>query len=104
MHYELEEIQEGSGFFGKSVPDHKYKKPYLLHIQYGENDIVTTADPYSFDPQLSNDDLYFICGGNHYNIYEKLGAHPPDNPDGVKGAVFCRLGTMQKSGQCCGRF
>ena len=54
---ELEEIQEGSGFFGKYVPDHKYKKPYLLHIQYGENDIVTTADPYSFDPQLSNDDL-----------------------------------------------
>ena len=26
---ELEEIQEGSGFFGKYVPDHKYKKPYL---------------------------------------------------------------------------
>jgi len=34
---ELEEIQEGSGFFGKYVPDHKYKKPYLLHIQYHLN-------------------------------------------------------------------
>ena len=84
---ELEEIQEGSGFFGKYVPDHKYKKPYLLHIQYGENDIVTTADPYSFDPQLSNDDLYLFAEGNHYNIYEKLGAHPR-TIDGVKGVYF----------------
>ena len=84
---ELEEIGENSGFFGKYVTGKKYKRPYLLHIKYGEEDVVTTEDPYSFAPQLSSDDLYLFAEGKHYQIYEKLGAHPM-TIDGVKGVYF----------------
>lgn len=84
---ELEPVEESSGFFGKYVSGKKYKKPYLLHIQYGENDVVVTADPYSFEPQLSSDDLYLFAEGKHYQIYEKLGAHPM-TINGVKGTYF----------------
>lgn len=84
---ELEQVGDGSGFFGKYVPSQKYKKNYLLHIQYGENDVVVTADPYAFDSQLTDYDLYLFAEGNHYNIYEKLGAHPM-KINGVEGVHF----------------
>lgn len=84
---ELEEIGKNSGFFGKYVTGKKYKKPYLLHIQYGEDDIITTEDPYCFEPQLSSDDLYLFAEGKHYQIYDKLGAHPM-TIDGVDGVYF----------------
>ena len=73
---ELEEVGEGSGFFGLYVDGKKYKSDYLLHIYYGENDVVVTADPYAFEPQISSDDLYLFAEGKHYQIYDKLGAHP----------------------------
>ncbi|MCH5267690.1 MAG: 1,4-alpha-glucan branching protein GlgB [Lachnospiraceae bacterium] len=84
---ELEEVGEGSGFFGKYVAGKKYKSNYLVHIEYGEGDVVITADPYSFESQISSDDLYLFAEGNHYNIYEKLGAHPM-KLNGVEGVHF----------------
>ena len=73
---DLEEVEPGSGFFGIYVPEQKYGIDYLLHIQYGEGNVVVTADPYAFKPQISSDDLYLFAEGKHYQIYEKLGAHP----------------------------
>ena len=85
---ELDSIGVGSGFFGLYIEsDHRYKAPYLLHIQYSENDVVVTADPYSFKPQISSDDLYLFAEGNNYEIYRKLGAHPM-TIDGIKGTYF----------------
>ncbi len=84
---DLEEVEPGSGFFGIYTEGRKYKAPYLLHIQYGENDVVVTEDPYSFQPQLTDMDLYLFAEGKHYQIYEKLGAHPMEI-DGVKGTYF----------------
>ena len=84
---ELEEVGKNSGFFGKYVTGKKYKRPYLLHIKYGEDDVVITEDPYSFAPQLSSDDLYLFAEGKHYQIYDKLGAHPM-TINGVKGVYF----------------
>ena len=84
---ELEEVGKNSGFFGKYISGKKYKRPYLLHIKYGEDDVVTTEDPYSFAPQISSDDLYLFAEGKHYQIYDKLGAHPM-TIDGVKGVYF----------------
>ena len=74
---ELEEVEPGSGFFGKYVESRKkLKAPYLLNIKYGEDDVVVTADPYCFAPQLSSLDLYLFAEGKHYQIFDKLGAHP----------------------------
>jgi 1,4-alpha-glucan branching enzyme len=85
---ELEEVEPGSGFFGKYIDSgKKYKAPYLLHINYGENDTVVTADPYSFDSQISSLDRYLFAEGKHYQIFDKLGAHPMEI-DGVKGTYF----------------
>lgn len=84
---ELEEVEENSGFFGLYVEGKKYTADYLLHIQYSENDVVVTADPYSFNSQISSDDLYLFAEGKHYQIYEKLGAHPM-TINGVEGVYF----------------
>jgi 1,4-alpha-glucan branching enzyme len=85
---ELEEVEPGSGFFGKYIGSgKKYTAPYLLHINYGENDTVVTADPYCFEPQISSLDLYLFAEGKHYQIFDKLGAHPMEI-NGVKGTYF----------------
>ena len=85
---ELEEVEPGSGFFGKYVESRKkLKAPYLLNIKYGEDDVVVTADPYCFAPQLSSLDLYLFAEGKHYQIFDKLGAHPMEI-NGVKGTYF----------------
>lgn len=84
---ELDEVEPGSGFFGLYVQGKKYQTNYKLHVQYGENDVVVTEDPYAFSPQLTADDLYVFAEGNHYEIYRKLGAHPM-TINGVKGTYF----------------
>lgn len=84
---ELEEVELGSGFFGLYVEGNEYTYDYHLHIHYGENDVVETADPYAFKPQISSDDLYLFAEGNHYQIYDKLGAHPM-TINGIKGTYF----------------
>ncbi len=84
---QLEEVEEESGFFGKYVDGHKYKAPYKVRVQYSDNDIVEFADPYCFKPQITSDDLYVFAEGNHYEIYDKLGAHPMVI-DGVRGTYF----------------
>src|SRR5262249_42715920 len=42
---------------------------------------------YAFPPQLSDFDLHLIGEGKHYDLYEKLGAHPTQ-VDGVPGVRF----------------
>jgi len=51
-------------------------KPYHLKVDFGGNTASRFFDCYSFAPVLSDYDLYLFSQGNHYNIYEKLGAHP----------------------------
>lgn len=75
------------GFFGLYVDQKKYKD-YMLRIVYeGENNIVYTEDPYSFEPQITEFDRYLFAEGKHYDIYEKLGAHPM-TINGVEGTYF----------------
>ena len=48
---------------------------------------MTKHDPYDFEPLLSDMDLHLFNEGNHFDIYEKLGAHLR-TIDGVKGVNF----------------
>ena len=84
---ELEEIGESSGFFGKYIPRKNYRAPYKVRVQYSENDIIEYVDPYCFEPQIGDEDLYYFAEGKHYEIYKKLGAHPM-TINGVKGTYF----------------
>ena len=84
---ELEEIGESSGFFGKYISRKNYRAPYKVKVQYSENDIIEYVDPYCFEPQIGDQDLYYFAEGKHYEIYKKLGAHPM-TINGVKGTYF----------------
>ncbi len=44
-------------------------------------------DPYVYDPIISNLDLYLFGQGTHYEVYEKLGAHPMEI-GGIEGVLF----------------
>lgn len=86
MKKELDAVED-KGFFGIYVEKNIYERDYLLYIQYGENDVVVTHDPYSFEPQISDVDMYLFAEGNHYEIYNLLGAHPM-TVNGVEGTYF----------------
>jgi 1,4-alpha-glucan branching enzyme len=62
-------------------------KPYHLKVDFGGIIAPRFYDCYSFTPVLSDYDLYLFGQGNHYNIYEKLGAHPWVH-QGVSGVLF----------------
>ncbi len=48
---------------------------YRLEFQDYEGNKWTIRDPYSFLPIISDFDRHLFNEGNHYKIYEKLGAH-----------------------------
>jgi len=63
--------------------------PYKLKIKY-DSGLHITKDPYSFLPTISDYDLYLFNEGNHYEIYEKLGAHfrKIGDTEGISFAVW----------------
>lgn len=60
----------------------------LYKIQYsvGKN-TMSIHDPYAFEPLFSDLDLHLFNEGNHFKIYERLGAHPREI-GGVHGINF----------------
>jgi 1,4-alpha-glucan branching enzyme len=61
--------------------------PYRIQANFGEGHVSTFYDCYSFWPVLTDLDLYLFNEGTHYEIYDKLGAHPMVH-QGVKGVLF----------------
>ncbi len=84
---ELEEVEPESGFFGVYLSKKVFDAPYMLSIQYGPGNVVKTSDPYSFKSIISDMDRYLFAEGKHYDIYDKLGAHPCEI-NGIKGTHF----------------
>ncbi len=82
---ELEPVGE-DGFFGLYLPKKVYKN-YVFETTYEDGSTVTLADPYAFEAQISDMDIYLFAEGKHYEIYEKLGAHPM-KLNGVEGTYF----------------
>ena len=81
----MEKIND-RGFFGIYLPKEKYTK-YGFKVTYGDGVVIDIEDSYSFQPQISSMDCYLFGEGKHYEIYEKLGAHPM-TIDGVEGVYF----------------
>ena len=80
---ELETIHP-EGLFAGSLSI-KERTPYKLRVTWDEE--VELEDPYRFPPAIEEGDLYLLGEGNHYYLYEKLGAHPMEL-EGVKGVSF----------------
>jgi len=66
---------ENSEFFEAVFPERQ--EPFRYQIELTDHDGQTRRfdDPYCFLPVLSAFDLHLFGEGNHFEIYEKLGAH-----------------------------
>ena len=81
----MEEADE-EGFFAVLVPAKKLDS-YRYTVVYEDGRECVVEDPYRFAPVITQDDVQRFEKGIHYEIYEKLGAHPM-NIDGVSGVLF----------------
>ena len=61
--------------------------PYRLNVEFAGGNRSSFYDCYSFMPMLSDYDMYLYGQGNHYNIYDKLGAHIVTH-QGILGTLF----------------
>ena len=85
--YEMEPM-EPEGFFGYVIEKKSERlKKYRFRVEYGPDDVIEIDDPYAFPGMFGELDRYLFSEGNHYKIYEKLGAHPMKR-DGVEGVEF----------------
>ncbi len=64
------------GFFCATVRNATRDDPYRLRITTWDGSQQFTADPYQYGPILGELDLHLFAEGQHWRIYEKLGAHP----------------------------
>ena len=78
---------EGTPVFTFLLKNRKEVFKYELEIYYGDGFIRRTADPYSFLPVLTDEDLYLFNEGNNHYIFEKMGAHHM-TVNGVEGVLF----------------
>ena len=88
--YEMDRADEPGGYYqsffmvmvpGKRIPS------YTLVVTYDNGSVSEFHDPYAFGPVISEKDQIRFHEGQHYSIYEKLGAHPMEI-GGVKGVLF----------------
>lgn len=77
---------EKEGFYSVLIPGNKVV-PYTYLVTYDNNTMQEITDPYRFDPVIDPLDLSRFANGIHYNIYDKLGAHPMV-VEGVSGVLF----------------
>ena len=86
-YYPLEKISE-EGFYGIYFPTTKIQgNKYRLKTEYYDGSVVESADAYAYEGKITDFDAYLFAEGKHYDIYEKMGAHPCEI-DGVKGTYF----------------
>ncbi len=75
-----------NGLFEVSFPSDTAVNPYRLNVEFNGSR-SSFYDCYSFMPVLSDYDMFLYGQGNHYKIYEKLGAHIITH-QGVRGTLF----------------
>ena len=80
------EMADDAGFFAVLVP-RKSLVPYTLLVTYDNGTKEELQDPYAFGAQYTQEDLKKFEAGNHYSIYDKMGAHPM-TINGVSGVYF----------------
>ena len=74
-------------FFECVISDAPHLFNYQFRVKAGDSDRLI-HDPYYFkSPLLTEFDAYLFGEGTHYQIYEKMGAHPT-TIDGVSGVYF----------------
>jgi 1,4-alpha-glucan branching enzyme len=63
------------GFFCATVPGAARDIPYHLRLTAWDGSQQLTRDPYQYGPIMGEVDLHLFAEGQHWNIYDKFGAH-----------------------------
>lgn len=74
------------GFYSVEIKNKK-SFDYVLDVKFDNGEEITYIDPYIFEPVLDPIDISLFNEGEHYKIYEKMGAHVM-TVDGVDGVLF----------------
>ncbi len=87
--FELQRI-EGTDLFVAFLTDkekHQIAQHYVVNWIEPDHSEHTMISPYTFLPQLGELDLHLFAEGQHWQLYNVLGAHPKA-VDGIKGVQF----------------
>jgi 1,4-alpha-glucan branching enzyme len=71
---EAEKIHR-DGFFCARIPGATRELDYHLRLTFWDGSQWTTRDPYRYGPIMGEIDLHLFAEGQHWQIYEKFGAH-----------------------------
>lgn len=82
----MERVQE-AGFYEAVFTDESRVFKYQLDIELPDGQTYTIDDPYRLPPVLTEFDLHLFGEGNHFQLYDKLGAHVLEHK-GVSGVAF----------------
>ncbi len=74
------------GFYSVKIKD-RGQFDYKIKVKYEDGREEIFVDPYIFEPVIDPIDISLFNEGMHYEIYNKMGAHPM-TVDGVKGTLF----------------
>jgi 1,4-alpha-glucan branching enzyme len=69
-----QKIQQ-DGFFCATVRNATRDLPYHIRVTAWDGSHYLTRDPYQFGPIMGEVDLHLFAEGQHWNIYDKFGAH-----------------------------
>ena len=83
--YEMD-LADDAGFYAVLLPGKRIPS-YTYCITYEEDQVHEFADPYAFQPVITEEEQKKFNAGIFYNVYEKLGAHPMELC-GVSGVLF----------------
>jgi 1,4-alpha-glucan branching enzyme len=75
------------GLFEIVFPGEEIFFRYRLSITLPDERVYEIEDPYRYPPVLTDFDLHLFNEGNHFRLYEKLGAHVLEH-DGAAGVSF----------------
>ncbi len=78
---------DSQGIFWIWMPGRSLPMDYKVRFHFHGNVDWTVDSPYRFMPTLGDQDLHYLGEGKHYNLYDKMGAHPLEI-DGVTGVAF----------------
>ena len=100
----LGELEAGGadGFHSGYVSGLKPDDAYRLQFTHG-GERWQEEDTYRCGTVLGEQDVYLLAEGNHYRLYEKLGAHPTIM-DGVEGTAFAVLAPAARRVSVVGNF
>ncbi|HTY26168.1 MAG TPA: 1,4-alpha-glucan branching protein GlgB [Desulfomonilaceae bacterium] len=94
---------EAAGLYWLFLSGRGFPLAYRVCFHFEDGTVWEADTPYRFTPTLGEQDLHYIGQGKHYELYEKLGAHPCEL-NGVKGTSFAVWAPNAKRVSVIGNF